>query len=804
MKNRTKKITANAGFLIGALLVSNLLNFVFNAFLGRMLSFEDFGLITLLSSFGYITAIFLNALATTINHRVAYLASQAGKKTGIAFARGIFRKSLIIALVSSIVWILGVPYLSQFFNERSLLPLLIFTPVFSFVVITAIQKGTLQGNLYFTSVGIILLFESLVKLLIAVLFVTLNISSLVYLSIPISMIASYCIAVMITSRKFRAFISPGSQTKTTYGFPRRFFIASIVTGISTTLFLTLDVILAKLFLSPVLAGEYALLSLVGKMIYFFGSLPSIFIVTFVGRDEGGGINPNRTFYKLFVATFLLVIIAFLFLGRLGNITIPLLFGEKATGILPYAFSYALAISLFTLTSSLYTYHLARRHYLFSFASIVISLIMSGGIIFYHQNIFEITGIILNTSLIGFIAVLLLHFLQRDGQFILRNLVDLVNVFFPLPSVSVAAGKKRILIFNWRDTKHKYAGGAEVYIHELAKRWVKAGHHVTLFCGNDSKCSRNEVIDGIWVIRRGGFYFVYLWAYLYYLLKFRGRYDLVIDCENGIPFFTPLYVKEPVFCVIHHVHQEVFIRYLPKPLSLIASVLENRVMPWAYRNAKFITVSESTKKDMNNLNIKGIATEIIPNGVDLEKLKPGVKNKSPLVLYLGRLKSYKSINVLITSFKKVVEIIPEVRLIIAGDGEERVGLERLTKRLKLSDKITFLGRVSEKKKIRLMQRAWVFVNPSFMEGWGITSIEANACGTPVVASNVPGLRDSVKNPHSGFLVPYGDVELFADRITFLLKNKNVRRQMSGQAVHWAKKFEWDKSVKKFNSIFNSLI
>ena len=208
-------------------------------------------------------------------------------------------------------------------------------------------------------------------------------------------------------------------------------------------------------------------------------------------------------------------------------------------------------------------------------------------------------------------MLSLHLLQKNGRFILRNLTDILNIIYPLPPLALhPLTGKRILIFNWRDTKHVFAGGAEIYIHELAKRWVKAGHSVTVFCGNDRKSPRNETIDGVHVVRRGGFYLVYLWAFVYYMFKFRGRFDVILDCENGIPFFTPLYAKEPVYCLLHHVHQEVFRKYLNLPMAAVARMLEGRLMPWAYHNVKFITISDSSRKGMKELGLTGAGIEII--------------------------------------------------------------------------------------------------------------------------------------------------------------------------------------------------
>lgn len=378
-------------------------------------------------------------------------------------------------------------------------------------------------------------------------------------------------------------------------------------------------------------------------------------------------------------------------------------------------------------------------------------------------------------------------------------VDLFGILIPLSRVGgkkTAKKNKKILIFNWRDTKHRYAGGSEVYIHEIAKRFIKSGYSVTLFCGNDGKSSRYEIVDGIEVVRRGGFYFVYFWAFLYYIFRFKNKYDTLIDCENGIPFFTPLYARKRTFCLVFHVHQEVFRRSLIGPLAWIAMFLEKRLMPKVYRNINFITISDSSKKDMVKLGLNKNKINIIEPGVNLKKFKPGKKSSQPLVLYLGRLKFYKRVDVFIKMAKKVVKKIPGVKFIIAGEGEEMKRLKNLVKKLSLGSNLDFTGRVSEDKKIRLYQKSWVFVNPSLMEGWGITTIEANACGTPVVASDVPGLRDSLGDSAGGYLAKYGNVHDFSKYVVSLIKHNNIFTQMSKNAIVWSKNFSWEKSARNF--------
>lgn len=385
------------------------------------------------------------------------------------------------------------------------------------------------------------------------------------------------------------------------------------------------------------------------------------------------------------------------------------------------------------------------------------------------------------------------------RFLLRAAADFIGMAAPLKTYDVAATKsgKRILVFNWRDMRHEQAGGAEVYVHELAKRWVKEGNHVTLFCGSDGgDAPRHEEIDGINVIRRGGHYFVYVWAFLYYSIRFRGKFDLIVDCHNGIPFFTPLFTRLPVICVVHHIHQEVFKRHLPGPLATFACFLEAKVMPRAYKYSQYVTVSESTKHEMEDIGMiseKGI--DIVYNGVDLSNLQPAKKAETPLIVFLGRLQAYKSVDVLIRAFSDVVRQRPDAKLVIAGAGEVESALKDLVRTLHLERSVSFAGKVSEQEKRTLFQRAWLMVNPSMKEGWGITTIEANACATPVIGSDVPGLRDSIVNGQTGELVPYGNVTTLADHIKTYLADEPRRVATETHAHKWAQKFRWDNSANK---------
>lgn len=795
-RNLSNNVLPSAGLLMGAMMISNFINFLFNAFLGRRLGLVELGTVTLVNTLSGVAALFFGALSNTVNHRTAYLSVTREKNIALQFLRSVMKNTLIVAAGFSVLWIVISPYLSRFFNLPDVQTIMLFTPILTFGAMAAIYRGYLQGELRFRSVGIIFLTESLSKFAAAMILIAAGLESLVYLSIPLSVVISSAVA-WYTIWRWRDLARPAYVRQS---FPFDFYAASLLTGASSVMFLSLDIILVKHFLPPAAAGEYVLLSLVGKMIYFFGTLPGAFMTTFVSRDLGLKANPEKSFHPILSATLALTMLAFLLLGPLGSEVVPVLLGSKTFAILPFLSHYSQAIALFTVSSVIVSYHLARKRYIFSIASFSVSLSMLVGIILSHEDINAITSVVSKSAYFGLSLIGLLHLFEDKLKFLTSVFADLFGAILPLPETLVgSADKKSILIFNWRDLKHKFAGGAEVYVQEMAKKWVGAGHHVTLFCGNDSQSARSEIVDGVEIVRRGGFYLVYFWAFVYYLLRFRGRYDVIIDCQNGIPFFTPLYAREPIFCVMHHVHQEIFRRYLIKPLAVLASFLENQVMPWVYQDTKFITVSDSTRQGMEKLGLVGSGIEIVHNGVDLESHKPGDKSPSPEILYLGRLKAYKSIDVLLKAFQILKQRIAGAKLIIAGSGEEEDKLKKISRDLGLERDVEFKGWVSEDEKVSLMQRAWVFVNPSLIEGWGITTVEANACGTPIVAADVPGLRDSVQNPHTGYLVKHGDAPAFAEKIAEIILDHELRARLSRDSVEWAKNFDWGKTSKEFLSI-----
>jgi glycosyltransferase involved in cell wall biosynthesis len=193
--------------------------------------------------------------------------------------------------------------------------------------------------------------------------------------------------------------------------------------------------------------------------------------------------------------------------------------------------------------------------------------------------------------------------------------------------------------------------------------------------------------------------------------------------------------------------------------------------------------------------------VVPNGVDLEDLAPapaGNRYPEPTLLYLGRLKKYKRVDLIFRAVAMLRDRGSPVRLLVAGRGDQEASLKKLRNSLALGEAVEFLGYVPEEGKVELLQRSWIHVLTSPKEGWGISILEAAACGTPTVASDSPGLRDAVQNGETGSLVPHGDIRALATALGRLLGNREVREAMGRRARAFSEGFTWKASARKMEA------
>lgn len=792
-----KQLYFAGGLLVLAQAGANFLNFLFNAYLGRVLDYDDFAALNLFSVLFSLASIIFSGVSGSVNYKSGFLEGRTGSETASSFWSKTIKQALVYSVVFSAIWFSISPFLSSYFKINSTLPFLLFTPIWLGGFIGAVNRGFLSGTLLFASLAALLVLEGILKLFFAYGLVHLGLDTATYAAIPFASVVTLIIGWMIVLKKKTKNVL--QINKRILSFPKKFFLASVLSGLSVTAYMSVDVILAKHFLAPVAAGEYALVSLVGKMVFFLSSLADQFTLSLVSRKEGENKDSSNILRAILFATFGLTFSGFLVFGLLSQFTIPFLLGAKTHTILQYLPIFALGVMYFAMGRVFISYYLPKKIYTFSVVGFLVILMQIILINLYHRSIQDIVLTMTFSGIFNFFLMLTLHLYVSSVKIFESNVKDLFGLFSSTPEVKTTT-RPSILIFNWRDTKHVWAGGAETYIHELAKRWSKEGNNVTVFCGNDGKNPRNETIDGVNIFRRGGFYTVYFWAFVYYIFKFRGRYDTIIDSENGIPFFTPLYINKPVFLLIHHIHQEVFREHLVWPLSLIAQTIESKLMPFVYKNTNIITVSESSKEEIIKLGLgTNNSIKIIHPGIDTDEFQPGKKTVNPSLLYLGRLKPYKNIDVAIKAFAKIVKDFPDAIFTIAGFGESRKTLERLVINLNLQNNVIFTGSISEEHKKKLLSESWVMVQPSSIEGWGITVIEANASGTPVIASQVNGLKDSIVDKKTGFLVMVKDVNTFAKAIMHVLNNKKLRSALSKEAALWAENFNWEFGAEKLHSL-----
>ena len=374
----------------------------------------------------------------------------------------------------------------------------------------------------------------------------------------------------------------------------------------------------------------------------------------------------------------------------------------------------------------------------------------------------------------------------------RIVVPAFDRLFPTKPIR-AHENFRILFLNWRDPEHPQAGGAEKFLYEIGKRLVEMGHHVEWLTASFPGAAKSTTMGGMRVTRVGSAVSVYFKLPVEYLKNFRDRFDVIIDAENGIPFFSPLYSLKPKICVMHHVHKDVFRKHLPPVVSHLFTWLECWVLPRLYAGARFVAVSKDTKDEMLSSGFEHNSIGLVYNGID-PGLHPDAKTTFPSILYLGRLKPYKRLDLLLEAFAKVVASVPDARLILAGTGDSLDGLRGLARRLAIEDRVQFTGFVDEQTKQRLLAGAWVFASPSEKEGWGISALEANACGTPVVAFNVSGLREAVVHGHNGLLVDEGSD--LAEPLCAILSRPDLRHELSIGAIERAREFSWDRSAELF--------
>jgi len=369
---------------------------------------------------------------------------------------------------------------------------------------------------------------------------------------------------------------------------------------------------------------------------------------------------------------------------------------------------------------------------------------------------------------------------------------------------------RILLFNWRSFLSLNAGGAEVHLYEIFSRIADKNQVCLVASCNDTKITARELKVGrLNVSHVTNHEFLYPIFSLKFLSKvLRRKFDVIVEDISKVPIFWPLLLSKllstPFMIIIHHVHGKTLHEELPPLLAHFLYIYEFMTLKlYTLFKPYVVTVSESTRSELEKIGFKIEKMQVVYNAVTQSFITTSKKiSPEPLIVYIGRIKRYKRLDHLLRAIKNV----PNCQLIIAGKSEadEYWRLRALVKELQLDSRVKLVGEISESEKSSILQRAWIYVATSMKEGFGISVLEAQAFGVPVIAYDVPGLNESVQNMHSGILVRNGDITGLAKTISLLINNFMLRKKLSEGALAYASSFSWDKSADQFLFLFDKIV
>jgi len=366
---------------------------------------------------------------------------------------------------------------------------------------------------------------------------------------------------------------------------------------------------------------------------------------------------------------------------------------------------------------------------------------------------------------------------------------------------------RVLAVNWRDRENPEAGGAETHLHEILERLAARGHAVTLLAAAWPGAAREARYGGLRVLRAGG-PLTANWALarLARRLARREPFDVVIEDVNKIPFFVPMLLPHPHLLVVPHLFGGTVFRET-NWLAGLCVYLPERWIPRVYRRSRVLAISPSTKADLVRRGLDPARIAVSFCGFDAGPYTlaaPPPRDAAPRLVHLGRLRRYKGTHLVLAAFARIRRELPAASLDIVGGGPERPALERLARRLGLGDAVRFHGHLPLPAMVELLHRCHLFLNGSPKEGWGLTVIEAAACGLPCVAADSPGLRDSVEDGETGLLVPYGDPAAMAAAALALLADPARREAMGARAAARARSFSWDVAADEAEALLQALV
>lgn len=365
---------------------------------------------------------------------------------------------------------------------------------------------------------------------------------------------------------------------------------------------------------------------------------------------------------------------------------------------------------------------------------------------------------------------------------------------------------KILVICDRDWTHPQGGGAGMNLRHQIGFWRAWGHTVEIFTVAHPGAPRHHREPDLTIHRRGSTHTVYFWAAAALLRGLGSDADVILEVVNGVPWMSKFLARKPTVVMIHHVCQQQYDLEYPPPISTLGKLLEARLMPAAYRTLQFLTVSETSKRRLWELGVPKEHIAVVHNGVDHAIRPPfdeyhraalrgdlSFKSVAPTLVYLGRLKKYKRVDELLRLVAPLLEVRPEARFYLIGDGDRRQELESLALSLGVGEQVVFFGHVDEDQKMRLLSEAWLAVTASNVEGWSISSMEAAVVGCPTVALSDSGVGEAVIDGETGYVC--ADPCRFWRTCSAVLDHRDLRERLAAKGAERAASFTWEEAARR---------
>ncbi len=361
------------------------------------------------------------------------------------------------------------------------------------------------------------------------------------------------------------------------------------------------------------------------------------------------------------------------------------------------------------------------------------------------------------------------------------------------------------------------GGAAHYALDLSLQLAKLGVEIVVVTHAHPGQPEEEQIDGVRIRRIEGLMLNNPHRAVSPLL-FRHCHEYILDGKfdavHGLDIYSTMALRAVRFAHRHRIPSVMTCHTVMNSRFLI---LWQRLVGWAFRlrNAdRLIAVSQASAHFSHLLGFPEERIAVVPNGVDLScfngKIDAFLMRKElgigdePLIVTASRLIKRKNPELLVSAFAKVLKVIPDAKLVIAGSGREEDNLSQQVRDLDIADSVSLIGGVSKEKVAQLMAAANVFVLPSKAESFGLTLLEASAAAVPVVCSNAGGVPEVFQNGFNALLYPPGDDEAMAKAIVDLIRDRELAKKIGSNAVETAKRFTWERTAEKILRVYEDVL